>query len=313
MTTILVSTWEHGLLRVDGTTVSQELDAPCVRSPTDDGAGGVLAVVGGHSLYRRYPSGEWTDIAWSHHDLSCCVASGDAIFVGTDDARMMRIDVAHSMNALEGFDRVAGRDTWYAGQAIVDGQPMGPPLGVRSVTATCDGVVLVNVHVGGIPRSTDGGATWAPTLDVDADAHQVLAHPTRPDLAIAAAAVGLCVSRDGGATWRVEQEGLHATHGLAVAFGQRDLFISTAVDPFSDEGAVYRRPIDGEGPLERVGGGLPQWIAVDTDCMATRGPMAAIVDKAGRLFASEDDGATWSSLVEDLPFPSGLFICRAQS
>jgi hypothetical protein len=309
MPTILVSTWEHGLLRVDGTTVRQELDAPCVRSLTNDGAGGAFAVVGRHSVHRRYPNGAWTEIAWSHHDLSCCVASGESIFVGTDDARMLRLDAEHGLRTLEGFETMAGRETWYAGQAIVNDQPMGPPLGVRSLTATCDGALLVNVHVGGVPRSTDGGATWTPTLDVDADAHQILAHPTRPELAIAAAAVGLCISLDGGVTWRVEHDGLHATHGLAVAIGRRDLFVSTAVDPFSDEGAVYRRPIDGEGPLQRLVGGLPKWTAVDTDCMATLGATVALVDKSGRLFVSENDGATWSSPVDGLPFPSGLHIC----
>jgi RND family efflux transporter MFP subunit len=35
---------------------------------------------------------------------------------------------------------------------------------------------LVNVHVGGIPRSVDSGATWAPTIDVDADVHEVKDH-----------------------------------------------------------------------------------------------------------------------------------------
>ena len=74
----------------------------------------------------------------------------------------------------------SGRDTWYAGSAIVNGQRVGPPLGIRSVTATPDGVLLVNVHVGGIVRSSDGGITWQPTIDIDTDVHQVCAHPTDP-------------------------------------------------------------------------------------------------------------------------------------
>src|SRR5207302_541216 len=79
---------------------------------------------------------------------------------------------------------------------------VGPPLSVRTMTATADGAaVLVNVHVGGIPRSVDGGVTWHPTIAVDDDVHQVLAHPTRPEIAVAAASVGLCRSTDGGATW----------------------------------------------------------------------------------------------------------------
>src|SRR4029434_8936662 len=109
---------------------------------------------------------------------------------------------------LDSFDAVDGRDTWYAGSAVINGERVGPPLGIRSITATADGsVLLANVHVGGIPRSTDGGTTWQSTIDVDSDVHEVRAHPHRPDVVMAAAAIGLCTSRDGGATWDIEQEG----------------------------------------------------------------------------------------------------------
>jgi len=66
-------------------------------------------------------------------------------------------------------------------------------------------VLLANVHVGGIPRSVDGGVTWQPTIDIDSDVHEVRAHPKRRGTVVAAAAVGLCTSSDGGATWTVEQ------------------------------------------------------------------------------------------------------------
>src|SRR6185369_15523564 len=113
-----------------------------------------------------------------------------------------------SLQRLTGFDNVESRDKWYAGSAIIDGKRVGPPLGIRSMAATCDGAVLLaNVHVGGVPRSTDAGLTWRPTIDIDSDVHQVCAHPTRPNLVIAAAAVGLCVSRDTGETWATERRG----------------------------------------------------------------------------------------------------------
>jgi len=187
---------------------------------------------------------------------------------------------------------------------------MGPPLGIRSMAATCDGgVLLANVHVGGIPRSTDGGLTWQPTIDIDSDVHQVCAHPTLPDIVIAAA-VGLCISRDAGATWTIEQRGLHAPHCSAVAFGRNDIFLAASTDPFAAQGAVYRRAIDGNGPLQPLGGGMPKWIngKADTDCIATRDAMAAVIDRSGRLYVSHDDGATWSSPFDPLPVPSGLHI-----
>jgi photosystem II stability/assembly factor-like uncharacterized protein len=190
---------------------------------------------------------------------------------------------------------------------------MGPPLGIRSIAATCDGAVLLaNVHVGGIPRSADGGRTWLPTIDIEIDVHQVCAHSSRPDIVIAAAGAGLCISRDAGVTWTVETRGLHAPHCSAVAFGRNDIYVSASVDPFSERGAGYRRPIDGDGPLTLFGGGMPEWTdgKADTDCIATRDATAAVIDISGNLYVSHDEGATWSQpLDRRIPFPSSVYIC----
>jgi len=312
MPSILVATWDDGLFRVTGDTVHQELADRSVRSLVADEHGRVLAVVGGHALCRRSSDGEWTEIAKSESELSCCVPIGDVVFMGTDDASIVRVGPDGAEERLTGLDVVEGREKWYAGTAVVDGRVVGPPLGVRSMAATCDGaVLLVNIHVGGVPRSTDGGLTWRATIDIESDVHQVCAHPTRPDIVIAAAAAGLCVSRDAGATWAIERRGLHAHHCSAVAFGRNDMFVAAATDPFAAQGAVYRRPIDGDGPLQPLGGGMPEFIdgSADTDCIATRDCVVAVIDRSGRLYVSDDDGASWSSPCDRLPVPSGLHIC----
>jgi hypothetical protein len=312
---ILVATWDNGLFNVTGKMVRQELPDQSVRSLVADGRGGVLAIVGGHALCRRSVHGEWAAIAQSEFELSCCVPIGNVIFVGTDDAHILRVDADGTQQRLTGFGAVAGRGKWYAGSAIIDGKRVGPPLGIRSMAATCDGsVLLANVHVGGVPRSTDAGLTWQPTINIDSDVHQVCTHPTRPDIVIAAAGVGLCMSRDAGMTWTVEQQGLHAHHCSAVAFGRNDIFVSAATSPFAAEGAVYRRPIDSNGPLQPLGGGMPKWTggSADTNCIATRDSMAAVIDRSGRLYISHDDGASWSSPFDRLDHkivPSGLYIC----
>ncbi len=312
MPTILVATWGNGLFSVTGKVVHQELADQPVRSLAADGHGRVLAIVGRHSLCRRSADGDWTEIVKSEFELSCCVPIGDVVFVGTDDAHILRIDPDGTQQHLTGFDAVAGRDSWYAGGAIVDGKLMGPPLGIRSIAATCDGAVLLaNVHVGGIPRSTDSGLTWRPTIDIDSDVHQVCAHPARLDIVIAAAAKGLCISRDAGTTWTIEQRGLHAHHCSAVAFGKNDIFVSASAGPFATQGAVYRRPIDSSDPLQPLGGGMPKWIdgKADTDCIATRDSIVAVIDWSGRLYVSDDDGASWTYSSDRLAEPSGLHIC----
>lgn len=310
--TILVGTWDDGLYAVNGNRRTQEIAGVSVRGLVVDGRGGALALVGGHTLRRRSAEGAWTTVATSDRELSCCRAVGEAIYVGTDDALMLRLSDGGALELLEGFDTVAGRDSWFAGSAIVNGQRLGPPLGVRSLAANADGSVLfANVHVGGIPRSRDGGRTWAPTIDILADVHEVCAHPTNPELVVAAAAVGLCISRDAGATWIVEREGLHAPHCAAVAFSGDSILFSASTDPFGAEGRIYRRSVEPEGAIERVEDGLPVWTqgSADTGCIAAKGSMVAVVDRGGSLYLSGEFGRGWSRSPCEVPGASLVLIC----
>jgi hypothetical protein len=308
---VLVATWGAGLFVVSGGTPDQELANHSVRALAPDGHGGALAIVDGRSLCRRAPDGVWSTIATAEVNLACCVAINNIIYVGTDDACVLRVSAAGEIEQLRGFEGVAGRDKWYAGAALINGKLIGPPLGIRSITATSDGTVLLaNVHVGGIPRSVDRGATWQPTIEVGSDVHEVRAHPTRPGIVVAAAAVGLCTSSDGGATWEVEQAGLHALHCSAVEFAGDDVLVSAAADPFAPQGAIYRRGVDERCPLVRVAGGLPAWLdgIADTGCIAAHGSAVAVADQKGNLHVSADNGLTWSCRTEGIPTPSSILI-----
>ena len=262
-------------------------------------------------MRRRSADGVWTTLATADAELSCCMSVGDGVYVGTEEARILRLGPHAQFVPVTAFEGVAGRETWYAGTAIINDQVVGPPLGVRSLSAACDGGVLfANIHVGGIPRSLDHGATWVATIDIDADVHEVRAHPTHPHLVVAAAAVGLCISKDSGATWTAEHDGLHAPHCSAVAFAGSDILISASEDPFSARGALYRRPIEGRGPLQAVSGGLPEWTdgRVDTGCLTVHGSTVAAADAGGCLYVSEDTGRSWSCVGERIPSPSGLLL-----
>ena len=311
--TILVATWGDGLFAVTGDRRTQEITNRPVRGLSLYGRGGALAIVGRHSLCRRTASGEWATVATSEFELSCCAAVGDAIYVGTDDARMLRLTHEGGvLDPIDSFDRVAGRDAWFAGSAIVNGQRLGPPLGIRSVAANSNGSILfANVHVGGIPRSIDGGRTWQPTIDINSDVHEVRAHHEDPDIVVAASAIGLCISRDAGATWTIERAGLHAAHCSAVAISGDDIFVSASTDPFAAKGKIYRRPIRSDGVIVAVEGGLPTWIngIADTGCIATNGSTIAVVDRAGALYLSTESGLAWSLSGSELPTPSSVLIC----
>jgi hypothetical protein len=307
---MLAATWSDGLFVFARETRHQELAGHSVRALARDQDGGALAIVDGHSLCRRTCEGEWSTIASSQLDLACLAVVGDVMYLGTDDARVLRVSQNGKIDPLSGFETIPGRDTWYAGSALINGQLVGPPLGVRSMTATSDGAALLaNVHVGGIPRSTDGGVTWQPTIDVDSDVHEVCGHPVHPGTVIAAAAIGLCISRDGGGTWTVEKEGLHASYCSAVAFSEEDILVAASTDHFAARGAVYRRPIDGNGLLQRVRG-LPRWLGgiVDTGCIAALGSALAVADKAGNLYASVDAGHSWLHHGNGLPMLSSVLL-----
>jgi hypothetical protein len=127
---------------------------------------------------------------------------------------------------------------------------------------------------------------------------------------MAAAAIGLCISRDGGLTWDVEREGMHASYCSAVAFVGDDVLVSASVDHFAAQGAIYRRRVDGHDSLAAVGGGLPEWIEgiADTGCIATGASAVALADRKGNLYVSADTGRSWSRRAGGLPAPSSVLI-----
>lgn len=170
-------------------------------------------------------------------------------------------------------------------------------------------VLFANVHVGGIPRSIDSGKTWQPTIDINSDVHEVRVHPADPRIVVAASGVGLCISRDYGETWAIEQEGLHSPYCSAVAFSGDDILVSASTDHFASEGRIYRLPIKTGGVLA-VENGLPWTEGIaDTGCIATSGSNIAVVDRSGNLYLSADFGHAWSRSHQGLPSPSSVLIC----
>jgi hypothetical protein len=251
--------------------------------------GSYVAIVDRREVWRHDPDGSWTTLATSEVDLASVHTHRGVVLAGTYGARLLRLGVG-TLDPIRAFDAAPGRDEWHA---------VGPALNVRSMTSTCDGrVLLVNVHVGGIPRSTDHGESWSPTIAVDDDVHQVRAHPSDPALVVAAAAVGLCTSRDAGARWTVDTDGMAHAYARAVAFTDDAVLVSASEGPFTDRSFVYRRPLAG-GRFTRVEGGLPEGgLAgnVDTACLATGRGRAALADQDGDVWASTAGVEGWERL-----------------
>jgi hypothetical protein len=217
----------------------------------------------------------------------CAAWTPHGVLVGTSEAYLLDFP---RLRRVRGFDSVDGRDTWFT--------PWGAPADVRSISAGPDGRVYVNVHVGGVVVSADG-RTWTDTMDIGNDVHQVLAHPDRPGVALAPAAVGLGVTTDGGDTWEWHDEGLDGRYMRAVAVDGSRVLVSASRGSGGNRAAVYRWDLDEQGHFEKCGGGLPEWFGdnVDTNCVALGEDGAAVGGPDGTVWVS-DDLVSWRRAFE---------------
>jgi hypothetical protein len=252
------------------------------------------ALVEGRELWRSAEGLRWAPAATLQRRKATCLAATLAgLLVGTARAHLLRLE-GEGLAPVSSFDEAEGRETWYT--------PWGAPADVRSISAGARGMIYVNVHVGGVLRSTRSGDAWRPMLDIEHDVHQVHAFPGHPGLVLVAAADGFGVSADGGDTWRWENEGLHAHYCRAVALAGDTVLASASTGYQGRRAAVYRRRLAGGERFERCRAGLPEWFAdnVDTGCLVARGRTAAIGTEDGRVFVSRDAGRGWDAIAKGL-------------
>jgi hypothetical protein len=314
---LIVVATDDGLHVVNGedTTRVDDLAGREVLALAMDGES-AWALVDGRELWRSADGLRWSTVATvPRRKVTCLAPTPAGLLVGTARAHLLRLE-QERLVPLPSFDDAEGRAAWYT--------PWGAPADVRSISAGAGGMIYVNVHVGGVLRSTDGGGGWRPTLDIEQDVHQVLAPWNRPELVLVAAAAGFGVSRDGGDTWQWDNDGLHAHYCRAVALADNTVLLSASTGHHGRRAAVYRRPLDGRasrdpadepearsgarraseggGRFERCEDGLPEWFSdnVDTGCLAALGPTVVIGSEDGCVFRSSDGGERWKAVAKGL-------------
>src|SRR6267142_305336 len=224
----------------------------------------------------------------------------------------LAVDGARAWAIVDGRTLWEGVDSAWKRRAIIEGHAAtclaaeagGLLIGTEEAhVLRLTGAIYVNVHVGGVVRSRDGGRTWTPTVDIESDVHQVLAHPSRAEVVLAAAADGFGVSRDGGASWRFITEGMHAHYLRAVAADDDTVLVSASTGPGGRRAALYRARLAGDAAFERCGDGLPTWFGdnVDTGCLAASAGLIACGTEDGRVFQSLDGGQRWDVAAKGLP------------
>jgi hypothetical protein len=290
-----VGLWE---LTGDVSRPVEALAGHAVTALARDGAK-TWAVIDGAALWVF--DGAWTPRASVEGPPATWVApAATGPIVGTEQGHLLRL-TGNRLSRLESFEIVEGREAWY--------QPWGDPADVRSIAIARDGAIHVNVHVGGVARSRDGGKSWKPTVDIETDVHQVLAHPSRPEIVMVASAEGFGVSRDGGDSWQFATAGLHAHYLRAVAVAGDHVVISASAGFHGRRAAIYRKRLEGGTRFERCEAGLPKWFDdnIDTACLAAAGSLVVFGTGDGRLFRSLDAGEHWELAVKGLP-PVGCVV-----
>src|SRR5258705_392507 len=105
--------------------------------------------------------------------------------------------------------------TWHDGVFSVLGETPHQELAGHSAMAL----------PGASPRAADGVKTWEPPSAAYSVRTRLRSHRRREGGEMAADAVALCPSLGSGATWDVEQGGLHASYCSAVSFAGDDVLV----------------------------------------------------------------------------------------
>ncbi|MGA7271586.1 MAG: hypothetical protein WB239_10985 [Acidimicrobiia bacterium] len=228
-------------------------------------------------------------IASSDATLHCIQPTSDGVWLGADQARLLHL-AGDRITEDEFFAQAPTRQRWHT--------PWGGPPDVRSLAYGPDGVLYVNVHVGGILRYDDSGIS--PILDIDADAHQVVADPDRGGVVLAATARGLAQSGDGH-DFGFRREGLAHQYCRAVAVGGRTVLLSVSRGPRGGDSQVYRSALSG-GPFEPCRNGLPDDFQtnVDTHHLLAREDNF-FLGHGTTLWRSDDEGRSWEVAATELP------------
>jgi photosystem II stability/assembly factor-like uncharacterized protein len=233
--------------------------------------------------------------------FSLAVSPADGVvYAGTEPSRLFHtVDGGESWSALDALLELPSRPTWSF-------PPRPWTSHVRWIAPSPhDGdLLLVGIELGGLMRSSDGGATWQDHRPgAQPDVHSLAWHPSVPGRAYEAGGGGAAFSTDAGETWQPADDGRDRNYTWSVAVDPDEpecWYVSASTGPFAAHGRrdpqarIYRRR-DGE-PWRALGGGLPEPLpAMPYALVATGGRLfAGLAD--GQIWESGDRGDSWSGL-----------------
>ena len=159
--------------------------------------------------------------------------------------------------------------------------------------------LYAGLEVGGVVRSTDGGATWQQLHGPHEDVHSLSVTPAQPRVIYAGTARWPWRSNDGGTSWTAIGTGLpyQYTVPVAVAPDNPDLVLVACSTGFQRQKSRMARSSDGGRSWQE-----PVWLGPDTDMAvaiawdASDPRVVYAGTDGGMLYRSTDRGATWQAL-----------------
>jgi photosystem II stability/assembly factor-like uncharacterized protein len=299
----------NGIVRLDetdrGWTAERFLGgsgAQCLAVDPED-ADTVYAGLREQGVRRTHDGGRtWIDSALPEPGVfSLAVSAADgSVYAGTEPSRLFRSDDrGETWRELEALLELPSRPTWSF-------PPRPWTSHVRWIAPSPHeaDLLLIGIELGGLMRSTDGGATWEDHRPgAQRDVHSLAWHPSDRARAYEAGGGGAAFSEDAGESWQPADEGRdrHYTWSVTVDPEDPDLwYVSASTGPFAAHGGrdpqarIYRRRARQE--WEELAGGLPEPLpAMPYALVAGDGRLfAGLAD--GQIWESADRGASWDAL-----------------
>lgn len=252
--------------------------------------------------------------------------AGDVIYAGVEPAGLFKsLDGGETWKHVEGLRNHPSRPHWQPGGG-------GLILHTMEVDPRDPNHLYIGISTAGVFESKDGGETWEPrNRGIEFDfptespetancAHHFELDRQNPDVMFQQSHSGMFVSKDSGANWTRVESGLPSSFGFpAVAHPHRSgtFYIAplngdqvgrympdgaTAVYRTDDSGSTWRALRNGLPQQGAYFGVLRQAMAADT--LQPAGIYAGT--STGHLFASPDEGESWSEVASYFPTISSV-------
>lgn len=253
--------------------------------------------------------------------LEPSLSDPDTCYAGVEDAAIFRTtDGGQTWHELSGLRGHESGPRW---------QPGAGGMGLHTIVQDPlnKGRLFGAISAAGVFRSDDGGKTWAPknkgltskylpepAPEVGHCVHRIALHPSKPGTLFMQLHWNVMRSDDAGDSWRKVSGNLPSDFGFPIAVNANHPETVYVVPILSDslhyppEGRlrVYRSRVGGN-EWEPLTKGLPQ-----NDCYVNilRGAMSTDTlnpcgvyfgTTGGQVYASADDGDSWTPIVRDLP------------